>query len=62
MEYFISDITGRHVATIIADSEAAIDAVVDERFCTNDFFGSYTPAFGAVDGLIENQDAEVIYT
>ena len=58
--YYISDLDNNHVATIISHSEAAIDAVVDERFGTNDYFGTYTPAFGAVGGLIENASAEVI--
>lgn len=61
MEYYVSDLDNNHIATIVGDDQNAIEDAFDTRFSTNDFFGTYSPAFGAVGGLVENPEAEVIY-
>jgi hypothetical protein len=49
-----------HVATITGDDNKACEAKANDVYGSNDFGWTYTPAFGASDGLEENDDAEVI--
>lgn len=49
-----------HVATIIGESNEACDKAFNEHYDINDYATTYSPAFGAADGLMENPDAEVI--
>ena len=49
-----------HVATITGADNAACEAKADEIYGSNDYGWTYSPAFGAVDGLTENADAEEI--
>lgn len=49
------------VAEITGPDNAACERVVADRFGDTDYFAAtYTPAFGASDGLIANADAERI--
>lgn len=49
-----------HVATISGSSNEAIDKAFNRHFDINSFGGTYSPAFGAGHGLVENDEAEEI--
>jgi ABC-type cobalt transport system substrate-binding protein len=55
MTMYVYDTDTREVvAEITGADNAACEAVVADRFGDTDYFAStYTPAFGAVDGLIQ---------
>ena len=47
------------VATITRESNAACEALADEYYPDTDRYGpTYSPTFGAVDGLVDNAEAE----
>ena len=48
------------VAVIEGESNAACEAVAEDRFGDEQYLSTYSPAFGAVDGLEWSDDAEVI--
>jgi hypothetical protein len=49
------------VAEITGCDHAACEEVVADRFGDTDYFAAtYTPAFGANDGLIQSYDCEMI--
>ena len=51
------------VAIITGPTNDACESVVAERYGDTDYYlATYTPAFGASDGLIERSDAELIDT
>lgn len=56
--YSLEDNT--HVATITGADSAACEAKANELYGSNDYGWTYSPAFGATDGLEENDDAEEI--
>lgn len=57
--YTTSDM--HHIATITGDTSAACErAAADAYDLNNEYAATYTPAFGAGDGLVENDDAEQI--
>jgi ABC-type cobalt transport system substrate-binding protein len=62
MTMYVYDTDTREVvAEITGADNAACEAVVADRFGDTDYFAStYTPAFGAVDGLIQCADVERI--
>jgi len=49
-----------HVATITGDDNATCEAKAAEVYGSNDYGWTYSPAFGAYEGLVENDDAEQI--
>lgn len=57
--YIYSTETNTVVARIHGDTNGAIEAKLAELgYANNDDFGAtYTPAFGAVDGLVESDGA-----
>lgn len=57
--YTTSDM--HHVATVTGDTNAACERAASAAYDLNaEFAATYTPAFGASDGLVENDDAEQI--
>lgn len=62
MNYYIySTEDNRHLYTIIGDDNAACEAKAEEMGVDGDFLaGTYSPAFGFSDGLVENDDSEKI--
>ena len=59
--YIYSTESNLHLYTITAADNAACEAKADEMGVDGDSLAStYSPAFGATDGLIENDDAEEI--
>lgn len=61
MEYYVySAETNEHVATIVGDTDDACELAMENLYGINDYCGTYSPAFGTVDGLIENPNAERI--
>lgn len=57
--YTTSDM--HHVATITGGTNAACERAAADAYDLNDeYAATYTPAFGAVGGLVENDDAEQI--
>ena len=62
MKYYIySTEDNGHIYTIIGEDNAACEAKADEMGVDGDSLaGTYSPAFGASDGLIEHEDAEEI--
>ena len=49
-----------HVVTITGEDNASCEAKANELYGINDYGWTYSPAFGAADGLGENDDAEEI--
>lgn len=62
MEFYVYSTEDKeHIATITGSSNAAIEKTFLDRFDMNgDYGGTYSPAFGCNDGLVENSDAEEI--
>ena len=62
MKYYIyTTEDNRHLYTIIGDDNEACEAKADEMGVDGDSLaGTYSPAFGASDGLAANDDAEEI--
>jgi len=62
MKLYIYDTADmQHIATITGDTNAACErAAADACDLNDEYAATYTPAFGAVDGLVENDDAEQI--
>jgi hypothetical protein len=58
--YISSQEDNSHVATINGADNAACETMANDTYGSNDYGWTYTPAFGASDGLEENDDAEVI--
>lgn len=57
--YTTSDM--HHVATITGDTNAECERAAGDAYDLNDeYAATYTPAFGANGGLVENDDAEQI--
>lgn len=50
----------QHVATITGASNAACEAAASNVYDPGDYGWTYTPAFGAHGGLVENDEAEAI--
>lgn len=48
------------VAVIEGESNAACEAVAEDRFGDEQYQRTYSPAFGAADGVEWSDDAEVI--
>jgi len=58
--YIYSTENNRHLYTIIGADNAACEAKAEEMGVDGDSLaGTYSPAFGASDGLVENDDAEI---
>jgi hypothetical protein len=56
--YVYNSDTNEHIATITGKSNDAIDKAFLRHFDINgDFSGTYSPAFGATDGLVESEGA-----
>ncbi|HRF12706.1 MAG: hypothetical protein AW09_000360 [Candidatus Accumulibacter phosphatis] len=49
-----------HVATVTGADHATVEAKADEIYGSNDYGWTYSPAFGADGGLMENGGAEEI--
>ena len=62
MKLYIYDAADmQHIATITGDTNAACERAAADAYGLSDkYAATYTPAFGAVDGLVENDDAEQI--
>ena len=59
--YIYSTADNRHLYTITGDDNAACEAKSEEMGVDGDSLAAtYSPAFGASDGLIENDEAEEI--
>jgi hypothetical protein len=43
--------SNEHIATITGSSNASCEAVANERYGSNDYAWTYSPAFGLADGL-----------
>ena len=57
--YSVADM--QHVATVTGNTSAACDRAASAAYDLNEeYAATYTPAFGAGDGLVENDDAEQI--
>lgn len=48
------------VAVIEGETNAEIESTYESRFDADAYGLTYTPAFGAADGLIGNEEAELI--
>ena len=58
LTYYIYRLTDKTVmARIDGDSNAACETKADELYDSNDYGGTYSPAFGAVSGLIDDPNA-----
>lgn len=55
--YVYSLEANQHVATITGTDNAAVEAKAEAEYGSNDFGWTYSPAFGATDGLVANDDA-----
>jgi|688.fasta_scaffold01948_18 hypothetical protein len=49
--YIYSIETNEHVATITGSSNDDCEIVANERYGSNDYAWTYSPAFGSADGL-----------
>ncbi len=59
--YIYSNETNEHVATVTGRNNQAMEQAAENAgYCSNDYSGTYSPAFGFSGGLIENPDAEEI--
>lgn len=59
--YIYSTADMQHIATVTGDTNAACERAAADAYNLNDeYAATYTPAFGAFDGLVENVDAEQI--
>ena len=59
--YIYTTKDNRLVARINGSDNASCEAIANDRFGDTDTFGwTYSPAFGANDGLVDNDDAEEI--
>lgn len=56
--YIYSLEDNQHVATISGIDNAACEAKANDAYGINDYGWTYSPAFGASDGLVKNDDAE----
>lgn len=50
------------VKVIASNGNVALRRALDEGYDADQFGVTLSPAFGAVDGLIDNPDAEIIHT
>lgn len=48
------------VSVIEGETNSDIERVYSKRFDTDTYGLTYTPAFGSVDGLVENENSETI--
>ena len=48
------------VAVIEGETNSDIESAYAKKFDQDEYGLTYTPAFGAVDGLVENENAELI--
>jgi hypothetical protein len=62
MNYYIySTATNQHVATITGNTNAACEAKAEEMGVDGETLaGTYSPAFGCIDGLLANDSVEEI--
>jgi hypothetical protein len=61
MKLYVYDADTRVVVAVIeGDSNAACESVAADRFDDDQYLTTYTPAFGAADGLEWSDDAEKI--
>ncbi len=60
MKIYIYDDDNLHVATITGDNNESCEKKAEKKYPSNDYGWTYTPAFGASDGLTENENAEII--
>ena len=59
--YIYSNETNQHVATVTGNNNRNMEqAAEDAGYSSNDYSGTYSPAFGFNGGLVENPDAEEI--
>ena len=49
-----------HVATISGETNDSCEAKAESLYTSNDYGWTYSPSFGAADGLKENPDAEEV--
>ncbi len=57
--YSVSDM--HHIATVSGDTNSACERAASAAYDLNDEYATtYTPAFGSVDGILENENAEQI--
>ena len=58
--YVYSTEDNSHVATITGDTNQACEAAFKDAYDTDGYAATYSPAFGASGGLVENSDADQI--
>lgn len=60
MKIYVLDLDNNHVATIMGDTDKAVEEAFENRFCSNDYSYTYTPAIGHANGVVESDEAELI--
>ena len=60
MKFYIYDDSNEVVAITIGTSNSECEDKASMYIGGDEYGGTYTPAFGTADGLIENPDAEIL--
>lgn len=57
MKLYVYEIESRiHIATIHGTTNSECESVFSDRFSEEEYGATYSPAFGANDGLVENSE------